>query len=91
MQGRAPSPDLQRAEFGTQIEEGSDIPGSLLDIVFERICVVLPEIPQEGGTLHYFPHTQDDHPDEVEKQSKYGENLHAPPEYRCVSFTVRFS
>jgi hypothetical protein len=28
---------------------------------------------------------------EVEKQSKYGEDLHAPPGYRCVSITARFS
>src|SRR5215813_15123314 len=81
---------FRRAECGTQPEERPDIPGSLLDIIFKRIFVALLERAQRGCTLHHFPHTQYHHPDEVEEQSHHGKELHAPPVYRCVSFTAGF-
>lgn len=76
-----PSLAFRRTECGTQPEEVPDIPGPLLDIIFKRIFVTLPERPQGGCTLHRFPTPQDDHPDQVEKQTNHGEELHAPPVY----------
>jgi len=64
--------------------EPSDIPGSLLDIIFKRICIALLESPQDGYTLEHFPNPQDHHPNEVEEQSNHGEELHTPPVYTCT-------
>jgi hypothetical protein len=80
-------PNRSNTECGTQPEERSDIPGPLLDIIVKRIFVALLERPQGGCPLHHFPKTQDHHPDKVEEQSNHGEDFHAPPVYRCVSFT----
>ncbi len=83
--------DCSSTECGTQPEKRSDIPGPLLDIIVERIWVALLEIPQGGCTLPHLPNPQDYHPDEVEKQTNHGEELHARPMYRCVAFTTRSS
>jgi hypothetical protein len=42
----------------------------MLDIIFERIFVALPEIPQVCGASRHFPNTQDHNPEEVEEKSK---------------------
>jgi hypothetical protein len=38
----------------------------------------------------HFPRTQNHHPVKVDQHSNHGEELHALPENRCVSFTARF-
>src|SRR2546426_8619384 len=45
-------------ECGTQPEEGSDIPGSLLDVIVERFSIALLQRPQRACTLEHFPHPQ---------------------------------
>jgi hypothetical protein len=62
----------------------------LLDIIVKRIGIALLERSQGGYALHHFPHTQDDHPDEVEEQSNHGKELHAPPVCKAVSFNAGF-
>jgi hypothetical protein len=62
-----PRTTLQRTEFRTKHKERPGIPGALLDIIVESICVALPEMPQSGSALRHFPNPQDHHPEEVEK------------------------
>ena len=64
------SPTLPRTEFRTKHKEGSGIPGSVLDIIVERIFVALSEMPQVCGASRHFPNTQDHNSKEVEEKSK---------------------
>ena len=60
----------RRTEFRTKHQEGSRIPGSVLDIIVERIFVALSEMPQGCGASRHFPNTQDHNSKEVEEKSK---------------------
>src|SRR6266478_1362852 len=66
---------FRSAKCGTQYEERSDIPGSLLDVIVKRLFVALPERPQRGCTFHHFPNPQDHDPHEVEDQTNHDEEL----------------
>jgi hypothetical protein len=88
MQRNTASPALQSTEFSTQHEQGSGIPGSLLDIIVKRIWIALLEIPQGCCVSRHFPNPKDHHPDDVEEQSKQYEALHTRPMCRLLSWTT---
>jgi len=81
-----PRTALRRTEFRTKHKEGSGIPGAVLDIIVERIFVALPEMPQRGSASRHSSNPQDHHPEEVEEQSKYSDDLHARSACRLLWF-----